>query len=135
MLIGENGPISIGQENLSDPMITGDKRFFNLKITTNGEVFANDYLIGAVAVTKIENPETLKRSSGQAFVATEQTNISNIDLAEVRIRQGWIEESNVDIIREMVDMIELQRQFETGGKVIQTSDRTIEEAIRIGRYF
>jgi len=31
-------------------------------------------------------------------------------------------------------MIELQRSFEVGSKVIQTNDGTLDQSIRLGRY-
>lgn len=52
----------------------------------------------------------------------------------VRLQQGFIETSNVNIVNEMVTMIQLQRMFELGQKVIQTNDSTLERSIDIGRF-
>ncbi|MEJ7713722.1 MAG: flagellar basal body rod C-terminal domain-containing protein [Pyrinomonadaceae bacterium] len=49
-----------------------------------------------------------------------------------RINQGFIENSNVNIVEELVGMIAAQRAYETNSKVISTADRmlgTINQAI------
>jgi flagellar basal-body rod protein FlgG len=53
----------------------------------------------------------------------------------VKVKQGWLENSNVDIIHEMVSMIELQRMYEAGSKVIHTNDATLDSSMKLGRYY
>lgn len=135
MLMGDGGPLAVHRENFDNPMITPDPKAVKIRITTNGEVFANEYYIGTLLITSIENLETLRRISAQQFIATENTIANHLPTESIAVRQGWLEESNVNIIKEMVQMIELQRQFEAGTKVIQTNDKTLDDSIRIGRYF
>lgn len=49
------------------------------------------------------------------------------------IEQGYIEQSNVDIITEMVAMISAQRAYEVNSKTIQTVDRMFDVANGIKR--
>ena len=51
-----------------------------------------------------------------------------------RIEQGFTEAANVEVVPEMVNMIEVQRQFEAYQKVMQTSD-TLDRAAteKVGR--
>ena len=50
------------------------------------------------------------------------------------VLQGFIEESNVNAISEMVDMITLLREFEAGQKAIRTQDEMMDKASNeIGR--
>ena len=51
------------------------------------------------------------------------------------IKQFHLEGSNVNIVSEMVQMIEAQRQFEFGQKVIQTNDSTLDQSMELGRFF
>jgi flagellar basal-body rod protein FlgG len=45
-----------------------------------------------------------------------------------------VEESNVNAIEEMVNMINLMRAYEANQKVIQTEDSTLEKAVNeVGR--
>jgi flagellar basal-body rod protein FlgG len=51
------------------------------------------------------------------------------------VRQGYLERSNVDMLREMVEMIASYRSFETGQKMIQIQDeslgRTVNDIARV----
>ncbi|MBX2811632.1 MAG: flagellar basal-body rod protein FlgG [Myxococcales bacterium] len=47
------------------------------------------------------------------------------------IQQGYVEVSNVKVVEEMVAMIAGQRAYEANSKVIQASDRMLEEANRL----
>lgn len=135
MLLSESGPVSVQGEILSEPLITGEKVENNLRITEQGEIFLNDYFVGSLQITEVNNPESLRKISGQNFLTSEMTELNNLSSDQVKIKQGWLEGSNVNIINEMVSMIELQRNFEAGSKVIQTSDATLDTSNRIGRFY
>ena len=50
------------------------------------------------------------------------------------IRQHYTEQSNVNVVTEMVNMITITRAYEAGQKVIQSIDGTLEQAANtIGR--
>lgn len=50
------------------------------------------------------------------------------------VRQGYLEQSNVNVVKEMVDMITITRAYEAGQKVINAMDTTLEQAVTsIGR--
>ena len=44
------------------------------------------------------------------------------------IRQGYLEDSNVNGIEEMVQMIELSRSFESAQKTMMSQDGTLDKA-------
>jgi flagellar basal-body rod protein FlgG len=53
---------------------------------------------------------------------------------EGTIQQGFVERSNVDSVKEMVDMITVLRAYESNQKLIQYQDSTLERAVNdIGR--
>lgn len=134
-LMGLGGPISIAEAMLSNPQITSDKRALNIKISERGEIFANDMEVGRVLIADIQDEQTLQKVSGSNFFPTWEGEINFLQDEEITVRQGWLEESNVNIVQEMVTMIELQRMFEAGSKVIQTNDGTLDKAINLGRYY
>ncbi len=49
------------------------------------------------------------------------------------ISQGFIEQSNVDVVKEMVDMIVTQRAYELNSKTVQTSDDMLSIASGLKR--
>ncbi len=134
-LMGESGAIQLNDEVLAEAQTTKDNSLTNLRIAENGEVFVNDYEVGKLVIADVKNLESLQRVSNQNFLATESTDIGFVNSDEIKIKQGWMENSNVNIIGEMIEMIELQRMFEAGSKVIQTNDSTLDKAIALGRYY
>lgn len=134
VLMGESGPLTIRGDFFSDKEYTNDKTSMSMKITENGEVLVNERSVGAVMIMDVENLNSLENVSNSDFIMTNNTIANVIPQEEVLLRQGWLENSNVDIVREMVGMIELQRMFELGSKVIKTNDDTLEPSIRLGRF-
>ncbi|MGB9771529.1 MAG: flagellar hook-basal body protein [Candidatus Kapaibacteriota bacterium] len=106
----------------------------NVRITERGEVYLNQALIGRIQLVEVENPESLEKVSGVYFKPTVNTRQRYLNYEETILRQGWVETSNVNPVEEMVSLIELQRMFELGAKVIQTQDQTIDQSLRVGRF-
>ena len=50
-----------------------------------------------------------------------------------RIEQGTLEMSNVNVVSEMVEMINISRAYESNQKIIQTIDSTLEKAVAMGK--
>lgn len=134
-LLGSAGAITVKDQLLLDPDNIEDTKNIEIKITETGEVFANDTPIDQLLVARVENPETLEHISNATFIARQNTSVEFVPQDEIQVRQGWLENSNVNIIKEMVSMIELQRMFEAGTKVIQTNDSTLDTSIKMGRYY
>ena len=44
----------------------------------------------------------------------------------LRIKQGFLESSNVDVAEELVSMIVAQRAFEMTSKAVETSDQMLQ---------
>jgi flagellar basal-body rod protein FlgG len=47
----------------------------------------------------------------------------------VRVRQGYLEAANVDVVSEMVGMISALRAFEASQRALQANDQTLDKAI------
>ncbi len=119
--------------NRSNGALNNDQKAITVRVSGAGEVFANDTFVGNLSLVKVENPQTLVRSNSMEFSPTELTDYSFLKPDEVNVKQGFLEGSNVNIINEMITMIQLQRSFEMGHKVITTNDNTLEKSIDIGR--
>jgi flagellar basal-body rod protein FlgG len=134
-LIGDGGPIKVSSEILSDGLLTQDGRAINLRIAETGEIFLNDTEIGKIKIVKPEFQNSLQRISNGEFILNGAGKVQEIDIDKVKLKQGWLESSNVNVVSEMVQMIELQRNFEAGSKVIQTNDQTLDRSINLGKYY
>jgi flagellar basal-body rod protein FlgG len=102
-----------------------------LVVSETGEVLFNNQPIGRVNIVHFDNPQMLKNEGASLFSA--ETAPVGAENELPRIRQGYLEESNVEGIAEMVAMVELTRSFETDQKAIQYQDATLERAMDVGR--
>ena len=59
---------------------------------------------------------------------------AKIDMApdDIQVQQGCLEQSNVNAIQEMVNMIEVQRSYELNAKMVTLYDRVLGEAATSG---
>ncbi len=134
-LLGDNlRPIKITDDYQNSRQISQNLDAVNLKINPNGEVLVNDRLAGYIQIADVKNLDSLQQISTNDFIIRDNTELEYRSHDTTAIKQGWLEGSNVDIVSEMVQMIELQRLFELGSKVIQTNDTTLEKSISMGRY-
>lgn len=117
-ILGEEGNITISESS-------------NIFINENGEIFSNNEYVDKLKLTGFENPESLRKIGDNLYAATEETNMKDFSS---QVMQGFLEGSNVNTVREMVDMISIMRGYEANQKVIQTQDESLGKAVNdIGR--
>ena len=117
LLLGDNGPINVGGLNFS--------------VDIAGNVFTADGYIDTIRVVSFEDNSTLRRQGNNLYFATEPPLAAAHPYS---IAQGFLEMSNVDIGREMVDMLAMYRTYETNQRMITMIDETIGKAVNeIGR--
>jgi len=117
-LLGNNGPIYVGGLHFS--------------VDSSGNVFGADgAYVDTIRVVSFADNETLRKQGSNLFFATEPP----LPAANpYGIQQGFLEMSNVDIGREMVDMIAMYRAYETNQRMITMIDETVGRAVNdIGR--
>lgn len=94
-------------------------------VRDDGSVFANGAYVDRIITTDFEDYDHLEKYGDNVYQtvdgAVEQE-------ASGLIMQGFIEQSNVNSVREMVEMINITRAYEAGQKVIQTTDNMLEQA-------
>ncbi|PJZ64234.1 flagellar hook-basal body protein [Leptospira wolffii] len=129
-LMGENGPIKVARGNF---LIKE-----NGEIWINGEIgndprnsvgadknrFETPVLLDRIKVRTVENPRHLDKEGDSFYNDTPESGEPrpfNLD-EEPNILQGYLEASNVSVVTEMVEMIEVNRSYEANQKTVQTQD-------------
>lgn len=84
--------------------------------------------VGQLKIVRFDNPQGLQRL-GEGLVAAGDGMTVLAD-SQVQLRQGALENANVNSTREMVDLIQTMRHFETMHRVIQGYDEMIGSAVR-----
>lgn len=100
-------------------------------VSEKGEVIQNGETIDTLRIRKFENPDSLRKYGMNLLTSANQSQDGTF---EGTIRQGFVENSNVDAVKEMVEMITVLRAYESNQKMIQYQDSTLEKAVNeVGR--
>lgn len=120
MLVTKEGYPVMGTEG---PIILANDKF---AVTEDGTIVQNDTTVGKLLIKNFSDPTTLRKYGSNLVTRTEQTQEKEFDGT---VLQGYVEQSNVNIIKEMVDMISVTRAYEANQKVLQAQDGTLEKAV------
>lgn len=100
-------------------------------INRQGQIMQNGAVVGTIGVTDFENYDYLEKYGENYYQPVDGANIVQ---TRHQIYSGYLEQSNVSIVDEMVNMITIQRSYEANQKLITTFDSTLEiSANQIGK--
>jgi flagellar basal-body rod protein FlgG len=123
------------------PEITIPRDARSISINAEGEVFAyfSDRVeaesLGQFTVAGFTNPRGLEAIGSNLFLETEASGPSNVTTPGQDglgyLRQGFLEDSSVDPVREVTDLIEAQRGYELNSKVITAADQMLGAMVQV----
>jgi len=133
-----------GDGSLLDPPITIPEDAVEVAVARNGEVRVRQgadatlSTAGQIQLARFINPEGLKQIGRNLYIETDASGTPVTGTAETdglgAIVQGYLEMSNVDPVRELIDLITTQRAFEMNSQSIQSADQTLEVVSRLRRF-
>jgi flagellar basal-body rod protein FlgG len=92
---------------------------------------------GTIELANFQNPAGLTPRGGNVFTANEASGDATTGVAGVdglgSITQGFLEDSNVSVVEEMVNMILGQRAYEASSKVIRAADEMLQQVNSLAR--
>ena len=93
--------------------------------------------LGQLAVADFASVDGLVRAGDGLWVETRESGTALVGAAgtggRAAVVSGALEQANVDIGREFVDLIALQRGFQANSKIITTADEMYQELVNIKR--
>lgn len=114
-------------------VIPSDAR--SISINGDGEVYAyfaetaEAQLLGQFSLAGFTNPKGLEAMGSNLFVETEASGPAIVSTPGQDglglLRQGYLEDSSVDAVREVTELIEAQRGYELNAKVISAADQML----------
>ncbi len=115
-VMGENGPISLA-----------DDKFF---VNEDGMIINREEneVIDRLKIVRFDNERYLDKQGSSLWNKNEISGDYHIAEGKERPRvlQGFTEASNVNVVREMVEMIEVNRAYEANQKTVQTEDSMMD---------
>lgn len=80
-------------------------------------------------IAKAADPYTSPFTKSKDGYYIARPNTAQVPAENTQIVQGWVEESNVEAVMEMVRMIDVSRAYESDQKAIQIQDSTLDRAV------
>ena len=118
-VVGEGGNIQI-------PSDAGE-----ITIDQFGRIYADGNYIDSLKITDFANYDYIKKFGNNLY---EVVDGAEEIYASGTIRQGYLEQSNVNSVSEMVNMIAITRSYEANQKVMNTVDSMLDKAVNtVGR--
>ena len=133
-VMGENGIIRVHHNNFivnehGEVVVNGDLSADPRDVVSMASNnWSNPIVIDRLKIVDFENIREIKKEGDSMYRETEFSG-PPLPPGEFKVVQGFLEKSNVNIVREMVDMIEVQRSYEANQKTVTSHDQTLGKLI------
>jgi len=143
-VMGENGPIQVKANNF---MVDKDGKVWvnadfadgnpNRLVSKDNNPWANTVLLDTLKLVEFEQTRYLAKQGSSLYKSTENSGQANVieQGRRPKVVQGFVEASNVNVVTEMVQMVEVNRAYEANQKVVQAEDamlgKLINEVVRV----
>lgn len=82
-------------------------------------------------IVDIEDKSLLRKQNDGLYAQSETL---HLEAQNTKLRQGFLESSNVDLVKQMVEMIEISRNFEINQRMVKIQDERLGKSVNeIGR--
>lgn len=112
-LIGEDGPLQT---------IPGR----DIRIDENGQLYFDELQGGRILVVEFPDTNQLTKIGDNLYTSELDPEQENMGF---QVKQGYLENSNVNLVNEMVKMIETSRYYDLNQKVITAYDGTLDKVV------
>lgn len=103
----------------------------NTVIDESGNIYQDDRLVASLKLTEFEDTNYLTHYGETMWDAKEGAVAK--DAEDAKIYQGYLEMSNASVVKEMVNMITISRQYESNQKMLTTFDDTLEKSMALSK--
>jgi len=127
-----------------EPAISIPEDATEITIGRNGEVrvrqpgSATLTTLGQIELARFVNPEGLRQIGRNLYVETDASGVPLTGNAQEdglgALQQGMLESSNVDPVRELIELIQTQRGFELNSQSIQSADQALQVVSNLRRF-
>ncbi|MGI6649846.1 MAG: flagellar hook-basal body protein [Bacillota bacterium] len=112
-VLGQNGQI------LASEQVT---------VTAGGVIMADGEEVDRLLLTTFENLEGLQKTDKGLFKADNTAN-PRVSQERVVLKQGFLEQANVDLASEMAEMVTVMRVYELNQRMLQAQDQLMGKSI------
>jgi len=142
-----NGDLVLGSATMGrllDPPITIPETATDISISAEGMVTYREpnspqaSQAGTIELVSFINPEGLLKMGENLYAETQSSGTSTSGTPGQTgfglLRQGTLEASNVEPVRELIDLITTQRAFELNSQAVKAGDEIMQQIVNLKRY-
>lgn len=139
--LSPDGDLVTSDGYLVQPGVTIPEDAVGVSVNANGEVFADfdnqvdPQLVGQIELARFPNEAGLEGIGDNLFLETAASGPANVAVPGSpgfgTVLQGAIENSNVDVVKEITNMIAAQRAYEMNSRIIQASDEMMRSVTQL----
>lgn len=111
-VLGKNGRIKL------DPLQ-------NTTMDKMGNIYQNERQVATLRITDFQDYNYLEHYGENYYQTVEG---AKEKIGDYQVHSGYLEMSNMQVVKEMVEMISISRAYETNQKIVQAYDSTLEIA-------
>jgi len=120
-VIGDSGEITV--KYAEDP-----RKVKAFEVDLEGNVLVNGQQVGSLRIVKFSEPDKLMKMGDTLFKPAENSPAPQ-EAEDAKVSQGFVELSNVDVVKMMTEMIIVLRGYETYQKVMRSADEAYTKSI------
>lgn len=127
-----------------EPPITVPDDYVSIEVSSDGRVLVeqpgdpNQNEVGQIELAQFINPEGLKQIGMNMYVETESSGTPITGNPQTDgfgdVNGGMLESSNVEPVRELIELIKTQRAFELNSQSIQSADESLQVVSNLRRF-
>ena len=121
MLVNFNGDRVLGTNGSPITLPSGE-----ISISTSGDISVNGNVVNTIRIVNFEDTSMLRSFGYNLFTALDEA--TETPFTGV-VNQGYLESSNVNVVREMVNMINISRSYELNQRMVSIHDQTLGQAV------
>ncbi len=102
-----------------------------VSIQANGDIYADGEYVDTIRIVDFEDYNYIEKYGENLYDIVDGATETE---STAQVMQGYLEMSNINVVKEMVEMITISREYESNQKLIQTADEMLEKSVnQIGR--
>lgn len=97
-----------------------------VSIRDNGDIYADGEYVDSLRIVDFEDYNNIEKFGENLYNVVDGATETESTAA---VKQGYLEMSNINVVKEMVEMITISRAYESNQKLIQTEDDMLDKSV------
>ena len=97
-----------------------------VSIRDNGDIYADGEYVDSLRIVDFEDYNNIEKFGENLYNVVDGATETESTAA---VKQGYLEMSNINVVKEMVEMITISRAYESNQKLIQTDDDMLDKSL------